>query len=420
MRAFRVEREACAAGFRAAAGLLMVGAALTAAANVEAQAIRRLEGRHLTLLTDLPSSPEVDRLPRAFDEAVPQWAEFFRVDPKRVADWHLTGCLMADRQRFRAAGLLGSDVPEFRHGYCEADRLWLDDQPSDYYRRHLLLHEGTHGFQQAFAGAGPPWQQEGVAELLATHRLDEQGRVVLGVFPARKEDVPRWGRIGLVRRAIEDGRALTLPEVLAFGPSAHQEDEAYAWCWALCVLLDRDPRYGDALREAAHDPGAMQKLNEALAADASLRWPWREFTSGLEYGFDLDKASITPSRKAPQAVDRAEFTVGADRGWQATGCRLEAGQGYALRATGRFVVAKADRDWVSEPPGVSIRYHAGRPLGQLLAAVVDDEGVAETWAVGSRQTIMPPRSGTLFLKINDSPAELADNRGEVRVEIRRQ
>lgn len=396
--------------------VVLLGLALTAC-GAEAQTLRRIEGRRLTLVTDLPPSPEIDRLPQIFDEAVPQWARFFDVALGRAADWRMTGCLMGDRQRFQAAGLLGPEVPPFRHGYTQGDRLWLDDQPSDYYRRHLLLHEGAHAFQAAFVGSSPPWHQEGVAELLGTHQLDAEGRLALAVFPARKEDAPRWGRIGLVRRAIDEGREQSIKQVLALGPEAHQNDEAYGWCWALAVFLDRDPRYGDALRRAAKNPANMEKLHDDLASDASLRWPWRQFTRALEFGYDLDRAAIATPHGEPSSRHGGHATIRADRGWQTAGMRLEAGGTYRITARGRFVVARTDRDWISEPPGVTIRYHEGRPLGQLLAAVVDEAGDDETWAVGSEQTVTPLRSGELMLKVNDSPAELAENRGQIEVEV---
>ena len=35
-------------------------------------------------------------------------------------------------------------------------------------------------------------------------------------------------------------------------------------------------------------------------------------------------------------------------------------------------------------------------------------------------TLSPTQTGTLFLKINDSPGELDDNAGELKVEVRRE
>ncbi len=39
-------------------------------------------------------------------------------------------------------------------------------------------------------------------------------------------------------------------------------------------------------------------------------------------------------------------------------------------------------------------------------------------AIGEAATIRPTESGTLYLRINDSPAELADNAGSLDVQIR--
>ena len=111
--------------------------------RVQAAGIRKLVGQRLTLYTDLPSSPAVDELPAVFDQAFPQWCAYFAVDEKDHADWRMTGRLMKDKLRFVAAGLLPDDLPPFLNGYCRHRDLWLYDKTSDYYRRHLLLHEGT-------------------------------------------------------------------------------------------------------------------------------------------------------------------------------------------------------------------------------------------------------------------------------------
>jgi hypothetical protein len=40
--------------------------------------------------------------------------------------------------------------------------------------------------------------------------------------------------------------------------------------------------------------------------------------------------------------------------------------------------------------------------------------------VGLGTTLSPTETGTLFLKINDSPGELDDNAGELKVDVRRE
>src|SRR5690606_13613027 len=116
------------------------------AARAGDPALRTLTSKHLTLVTDLPPDAEVDALPGYFDQAFPQWCAYFGVDPAKHSDWHARGFLMQSRERFEAAGLISKDVPEFATGYAIDRTFWLFDQTSPYYRRHLMLHEGTHVF----------------------------------------------------------------------------------------------------------------------------------------------------------------------------------------------------------------------------------------------------------------------------------
>src|SRR5690606_30751814 len=64
--------------------------------------LRRLEGKHVTIITDLPSSVEVDELPSVVDKAVPLLANYFNVDEPRVRDWHVLAMVMQDSERFAA------------------------------------------------------------------------------------------------------------------------------------------------------------------------------------------------------------------------------------------------------------------------------------------------------------------------------
>ncbi len=50
------------------------------AASAAGGELRTLQGKHLTLITDVASSREVDDLPKAFDAAFPQWCEYFHID----------------------------------------------------------------------------------------------------------------------------------------------------------------------------------------------------------------------------------------------------------------------------------------------------------------------------------------------------
>ena len=396
----------------------------------DSSAIRQLEGRHIRLMTDLPISPDIEELPKAFDAACPQWARYFRVADDRWRNWHVTGCLMGDESTFRRAALLPETTPPFLHGYAERKMLWWREQPSSYYRRHLMLHEGVHAFMQSLlGGSGPPWYREAMAELLATHRW-HAGHLTVRWFPQSRDEVPMLGRIRLVRDAVAAGRGLSISRIMGFTPRAFFQNENYAWCWALAALLDGHPAYQGRFRQLPQwvaDRDFNRRFRELYARDwQRLQAEWQLFVADIEHGYDFERTAIDFSPGARLAGPTAETTIRADRGWQNTGWRLEAGRAYELTATGRYQVAQTTKPWWCEPGGVSIRYYRGRPLGMLLAAVAAGspgaewvEGLLSAKAIGRGNVLRPERTGTLFLRINESAGRLADNRGTLRIRIRR-
>ena len=391
-------------------------------------AIRRLPGQRLTLYTDLAGT-EVDQLPAAFEQAFPRWCDYFHVKQNDLADWRMTGFLIGDKQRFVEAGLLPDDLPSFRHGFSRGSMLWLYEQPSDYYRRHLLLHEGVHGFMNAvLGGCGPAWYMEGMAEYLATHDWRD-GRLTLAHMPENREEVPEWGRIRIIQDAVAQGHMQTFDSVIEWPMSARGETDFYAWCWAMATLLDRHPRYQQRFRQlsaSVRQPDFNERFHRLFQGDwEELCEEWQLMAANLEYGYDVERAAVDFAPGKPLPAEGVSVTVAADRGWQNSGLRLEAGSAYRLAASGRYQVAREPKVWWCEPGGVSIRYYQGRPLGMLLAAVRPDRPAPDGTsallrpnAVGLGTTISPSETGTLFLKINDSAGELADNAGQLTVNVR--
>jgi hypothetical protein len=133
--------------------------------KIETLGIRKVSGEHLILYTDLPSSAAIDELPRVFDTAIPSWCAYFRLSEHATSRWKVIGSLMRDKERFIQAGLLPTDLPPFLNGYQRGSQIWWYEQPSDYYRRHLMLHEGTHA-----TGDAPLARQPTYARLLSARQ----------------------------------------------------------------------------------------------------------------------------------------------------------------------------------------------------------------------------------------------------------
>lgn len=390
--------------------------------------LRVLEGDHLTLATDRPprSGDGVEELPRVFDEAFASWCGHYAIDPARHAGWRAIGCLVVDRERFRAAGLLPSTVPDFTNGFCENGRFWMADQSNPAYRRHLLLHEGVHAFTLTLRSlATPTWYTEGIAEYLATHRM-ESGRFLHTPIPRQASDVEQLGRIEHVQSLVASGNAPTLSEVFALESSEHRSLGPYAASWAAVAMLSAHPRYATpfaSLERGSLDASFTQRLRRARGwDDAVAAKDFAAFIDDIEYGYDFQRTAIdwSPGRSV---ASPATIEVDAGRGWQNTGLVLEAGRRYAMSARGRCRLGRSGRRGIeSGPEGISLDWHRGRPVGRLLLAQwIDEEGRRPAFCVladGEDAEFTVDRDGVAFARINESPGNLADNDGTLRVEIR--
>ncbi len=396
--------------------------------------LRKISGRHLRLYTDLPPSDAVDSLPTVFDAAVPLWAEYFQIDVAKLRNWRMQGYLIQDRAKFAALGLLPKEKQDFITGYSNGNELWLMEQPSDYFRRHLLLHEGTHGFMYTQLGdTGAGWYMEGMAELLGTHRWQD-GQLSLRILPTSREEVPMWGRIKLVREAYRAGTPLDLPAILTLKKRRAFSTNEYAWCWALCQFLDSHPRWQKKFQQLSKHVDE-QGFNKRFQLNFQAEWPellteWRAFVATLDYGYDTRRMAMQHLPISPVA-DEASVTIAADRGWQSTGWLLKAEQEYRVTAAGRYQIDDGQIDdgqntddgtpWPCEPGGVTLEYHAGQPLGMLLGAwrVSASNQFSEPLAIGLAAKLKPPEDAVLYLRVNDSPARLSNNRGTLDASIRR-
>ena len=398
--------------------------------------IRQFTGRHITLYTDLPDSTEIAELPRVFDLAVRQWVDFFQQPPDALDSWKVTACVMQAEQRFQDRQLIPPGLPDFLHGIQMGNRVWIREQPSAYYRRHLLLHEGTHAvMNHLFGRVGPVWYREGIAELLATHAYRD-GVLRLQIFPQQKSDVEHWGRIKIVRDDVQRHGIRSIHQIIDLPTRAFLQSEAYAWTWALQSFLHHRPEYL-SLRRSMLDAMSVsdRHVTETFARDYQARrrrldLEWNAFVQHLDYGYDPTFETIQRTDEVvdlPDEVHTLELNV--TQPWQSTGLRVAAGDTVDLAARGRYVVAREQRDgrwqpWPCEPQGVTIEYYQQRPLGQLLAAIVPDvidgeEPLFDAVGIGRRGSLTSRAGGQLYLRINERADRLRDNAGKLVIKVRR-
>ena len=408
--------------------------------TLAAAGIRKLNGEYVTIYTDLTSGPEIDILPRVFDRAVPEWARFFEAKLDVFDGWHVDACIIQNKQRFRDYGLLPDDLPPFLNGLQMFDRVWVYEQPSPYYRRHLLLHEGTHAaMNRIFGHVGPAWYREGIAEFLGTHRLVD-GKPELGYFPAGKEEVKHWGRIKIIKDELAGSNLRSVSAIVGFHSREFLNVESYAWTWAIQTFGQRHPQFAPIFHELADSmhtsPRAVTRrfLARYHERQHEIDMAWYAFLRHLEYGYDSRSESVVHNATAAELGEGVlTFKIDSARGWQSTGLKLPPDTEIDIGSRTRFQIASelaenrpgGTRPWISEPQGVTIEYYRGRPLGMLLAAVVDPKrpqsgsAVANPVAIGRLGQLKTVHGGTLFLRINERTDRMSDNRGEITVSVRR-
>ncbi len=445
-------------------------------AKAQTRGIRVLTGKHIQLLTDVPSSPAIDEFPALFDAAVPQWAAFFDVPLEQTRDWRVRVFLMQDRAIFAAAGVLPADLPEFPNGYTVDGECYLFNQTEDYYRRHLFLHEGTHAFQFYLAKLhSDQWYTEGLAEYLGLHEWKD-GKLKLGIMPASADDVSKWGRIEYLQQAIRRGETMTFAQLRNLQGPSYANTVSYAWSWAAIAVMENHPQYRDRARQfrtTVRETNFHDTWKQLFAKDlADLRDDIAIYAHGAEYGYDWERNRVEFRAGKSFPADRREGRCAVDsaRGWQASGIQLTGGQVYEIRASGKVLLQQKPNPWPAEANGITLDYHAGQPLGVLLGAIRDDvfdpdQAMELKVLTSSKPEIKPeiskleplkkpappaanppakdgkpvliesearfmnplvighgckfraPRTGTLYLRLNDSPAQLQDNQGSLQVVI---
>lgn len=390
----------------------------------------RVSGKHIELITDLPLDDDLRELPAVFDAAIAGWCEVFEIPLSNAQSWRVETYLMRDRQRFVAAGFLPKDISQFINGFQLGDRLWVTEQPSAYYRRHLLLHEGTHWIMsRKFGGLGPPWLAEGMAEWLGTHRWDGQ-HLEMGVIPTNSDEVPYWGRTKTIQEQLSQGVAPSLETILRYSNTAHQQQDAYVWSWAAVVFLKHHPDtaavFAQLLRQPWHgsDDANRWLFTQLRSSWPSIRQQWQAALGDLDYGFDPQHGLLELSPKLRPLRSQQTVVVKATEGWQASGYAVAAGTHLRIKATGEYSVGNEPKPWICTPAGVRLEYYHGIPLGRLLMSTASKLQHEPDFArpltiqqVGDGGEFTITQGGELLFRINESIGGLADNSGSLEVTI---
>lgn len=406
---------------------------------VKAAGIQKISGTHIDLYTDVRDEKQINELVAAFDQAVSQWVAFFGLGTKSADLWKMRAFLIADKDnpiQFQRAGLMPEDLPNFKAGFQRRHNFWLYLQPGNYYTRHLLLHEGTHGFMLWFLGGhGPAWYSEGMAELLGVH-LWNNSQLKLNHRLRSREEAEYWGRVKRIRDERNTDNELDLEDVLNIPPAGFNDVRYYAWAWAGCEFFQNHPKtkqlFSKLPQLAKLDENRFNReFLELLGNNLDvLKRDWILFINEIDYGYAVARGCLSKaiSLGSRFGSPQSKFQISAERSWQITGQNVQQGERFRIKSSGEFVVGQSDPQtpWKCEPNGITIQYHRGRPLGRLQVGILDlnaktaeqqVKGLLNPLDIGLSEVISAPTNGVLCFRINESPAFLDDNKGALEVAI---
>ena len=406
---------------------------------VKAVGIKKISGLHLDLYTDVRDDAIVDELPQVFDLAIKQWSEYFGIEASKTKNWRLRAFLIAnpnDASKFEKARLMPNDLPKFLAGFQRRHNLWFYLQPGDYYTRHLLIHEGTHGFMLWYLGGyGAPWYSEGMAELFGVHQWKDN-KLNLRHRLRDRAEAPYWGRVKRIKDERSTDKAMTLDDVMAIPPKAFIEVRYYAWSWACCDFFSNHEKSKDVFAELIkHTKLNSQQFNQKLRQQLDPHWKelardWELFIGEIEYGFEVARVNLKPAAGNVDKNGVAKFTIQANQSWQETGIKVQKGDRFRVTGTGEFTVNRVTdpkrKPWNSQSGGITIKYYNGHPLGMLHAGIVNKrdksakdqiKGLLNPIPIGLTADMTASSDGVLCLRINESPANLDDNQGALEVTV---
>jgi hypothetical protein len=267
----------------------------------------------------------------------------------------------------------------------------------------VIQHECVHGLcHLTFGSSGPTWLAEGLAEL---GNYWKDGDQAIDVPPA------------IIAYLQNENPKRKLLDIAVPGRVVGDTWRDYAWRWALCHLLAKNPNYCDRFVPLAvglmeERPGISFTSVYGPVAD-EISFEYDQFLATIGNGYRTDLTAWPWKAKFHRLPEWGDGTVkiAAKAGWQPSRVLVEEGVRYAVDAEGK---------WQITPAGQPVDADGGEDgRGRLVGAVFSNFSLSREIQFGVNTTFEPPVAGQLFLRCRDAWTELGDNDGELEVTIRR-
>lgn len=267
-------------------------------------------------------------------------------------------------------------------------------------KHEVVQHEAVHAFcYQVFGDTGPVWYSEGIAEIGKYWNPDD---VAINIKPMTMD-------------YLANSPPKPLDEIVKVNQVTSDSWQAYAWRWALCQLLIKNPNYSTRFQRLGINLmlGKNDSFEKAFKNVADrMQFEYEQFIENIGNGYRVDLCAWDWQTQGKPIVGdgRVRMNIKAAAGWQASGLTVEAGVSYDYIAQG---------SWKITTEGELSADGDEQQQGRLIGVVLKDYQLIHAIKLGKNGSFQVPVDGHLFLRCHDRWTELSDNAGEIKVFFRR-
>ncbi|MGI9518856.1 MAG: hypothetical protein ACR2NP_17510 [Pirellulaceae bacterium] len=364
---------------------------------------REVRSRHFILDTDISEQRAailldkleiMHELVTAYFGRQPPAGQLIRcVVVDRPAEWDMS----AFHERAQAKIAQGEGVTYYRRLGRQQDLVVYAASNDD-----VVQHEAVHAFCfLTYGGNGPLWYAEGMAEIGQYWKVDDFSvnatPAVIGYLTSRQPQP----LMNIVKATTIEGEYW----------------KAYAWRWALCHLLTNNPNYSREFKRLG--VAMMQERNGASFENTfrdvarEITFEYEQFMQHMDRGLRVDLCAwqwnVKP--RVPGGARPLRCKVDAAHGWQATGMLLDPGARYLVEAEGQWRMSET-----AEPVDANGNEQGE---GRLIGVIMKDYQLSEEFELGPSLEFTPPGEGHLYVRCQEPLSQIADNQGELTLNVRR-